>query len=212
MAIIRQSHSIFTIASLIHKRDIQDLLPVPMAVYVLSLAFSITYGQMREEKLPSARQTAKEHLHLFHQCLKTLGSTWWSASIMTRLGNRVLSDTHHGSQLERSIDPIRSNSQDMSTHSTSHQTNRDVQHLSHSSIGLPQASGESEGTSMNVNSGNHHNIGSDHSTNLYDLIDSPDMMSGNIEEFNAFFDSFSDINVLRSAGDQSFLDFEMLNS
>ncbi|KAJ5140316.1 hypothetical protein N7448_003724 [Penicillium atrosanguineum] len=84
--------------------------------------------------------------------------------------------------------------------------------MSHSGIGLPQALEENEGTSMNVNSVDHHNIGSDLSTNFHGLLDSPDMMGGNIENFDMFFDNFPDINVPRSAGDQSFWDFEMLDS
>ncbi|KAJ5677690.1 transcriptional regulator family: Fungal Specific TF [Penicillium maclennaniae] len=212
MATIRQSHSIFTIASLLRNRNMHDCLPVPMVAYVLSLTFSITYGQMKEENLPSARQIAKEHLHLFHQCLKSLGSTWWSASIITRLGNRVLNDTQHASKLGRSVDQTQLNPRDMSTRSTSSQTTSNVHHRSHSSIGPPRALKERGGTCIDVYSDDRRQLESDLSTNMYDPFDSIDMMGSNIEDFDAFFNDFPDINVLRSVGDQSFLDFEMLDS
>lgn len=216
MSRIRQSHSIFSIASLIRKQDVQDFLPVPMAAYALSLAFSITYRQLREEKLPSSRQTAKDHLHLFFQCLRTLDSTWWSAAIMTRLGNRVLNDTQHERNQERStaseLDQIRSSSQGMSTNSFSRKALPDVHRLSQSGVGRTQLLEENEGTYMNVDSVDHRQIGSDLSTNFHDLLDSPNMMSGNIEDFDLFFDNFPDINFPRSYGDQFFLDFDVPNS
>ncbi|KAJ6120012.1 Transcription factor [Penicillium sp. IBT 18751x] len=212
MATIRQSHSIFTITSLLRNRNIHDCLPVPMVAYVLSLAFSITYGQMKEDDLPSARQTAKEHLHLIHHCLESLGSTWWSASIMARLGNRVLNDTQHASKLGRSVDQTQLNPQDMSTRSTSSQTTPSVHRQSHSSIGPPRAFKESRGACIDVNSDDRRQLELDLPTNMYDPFDSLDMMGSNIEDFDAFFNNFPDINVLRSVGDQSFLDFEVLDS
>ncbi|KAJ5921142.1 Transcription factor [Penicillium verhagenii] len=197
---IRQSHSIFSIASILRKQDIQDFLPLPMTAYTLSLAFSVTYRQPREEKLPSGRQTAKEHVDLFYQCLRILSSTWWSAAIMTCLGNRVLNDSLRGKNPERStgseMDQIRSNSQDMIT----------------PSFGGTQALEESEGTYMNVATIDQRQIGSDLATNFDDFVDNSDIISGNIEDFDLFFDNFLDINFPRSSGDQFFLDFDMLNS
>lgn len=212
MSKIRQSHSIFSIASLVRKQDVQDLLPVPVVAYVLSLAFSITYRQLREGKLPSARQTAKEQLIVLYQCLQTLDLTWWSASIMVRLGNRVLDDTQRERHLQRSIGQIRSNSQDMQTHSTSHQAIPGVHQLSNSGVSRMQSVKRSEGASMNMEFADHHQIGSDLSTNPLDFLDRPDMMSGNIEDFDVFFDNFPDINFPRPASDQLFLDLEIPDS
>jgi hypothetical protein len=208
MAKIRQSHSIFSIASLVRKQDIQNLLPVPMVAYVLSLAFSITYRHPREGKLPSARQTAKEHLIVLYQCLQGLDPTWWSASIMVRLGDRVLDDIQHERHLHRSIDEIRSNSPDMHTRSAPHQATTGVRELSKSGVDRMNTVERSEGASMNMEFADNHHIESDLSTNLLDFLDKPDMMTG---DFDVFFDNFLDINFPRPAGDQLLLDLEIPN-
>ncbi|KAJ5184184.1 Transcription factor [Penicillium capsulatum] len=89
-SIIRQERSVFCIASLIRSQDIRSLLPLPMTTYAISLAFSVTYKQLKEAKLSSTRRMADEHLQLFLSTLRVLSPTWWSAAVMARLGMRAL--------------------------------------------------------------------------------------------------------------------------
>lgn len=90
MTKIRQSQSILSIAALVRKEQMKDSLPIPISAYTVSLAFSVTYSQFKEAKLPSARLLAAENLELFHQCLKALGDTWLLAAVMTRLSKNAL--------------------------------------------------------------------------------------------------------------------------
>ncbi|KAH8689474.1 hypothetical protein BGW36DRAFT_351788 [Talaromyces proteolyticus] len=87
---IRQSQSIMMINTLVRNNRMEDLLPIPMSAYTLSLAFSITYIQFKESKLSSSRVLATENLELFYKHLKSLSDTWWLASVMMRLGKRAL--------------------------------------------------------------------------------------------------------------------------
>lgn len=213
---IRQSHSIFSIASLCRKQDIRDLMPVPMAAYVLSLVFSITYRQLREEKLPSAQQTAKDHLHLFHECLTILGSTWWSAAVMACLGNCALNgiqlQTSGEQSTEPELDQIGSSSRDMTTSLFSQQPLSDVYHSSHSSVSGTQLLEQGGATYMDAGLFDRRQVESVLPPNFHHLLDTPDMMSGNIEDFDFFFDNFSDINLPRPCGDQFLLDLNVPDS
>jgi len=213
---IRQSHSIFSIASICRKQNIWDLVPVPMAAYILSLVFSITYRQLRDEKLQSAQETAKEHIRLFHECLTILGSTWWSAAVMACLGNCALTSiqlqTSEEQSTESGLDQIGSGSQDMTNPLLSQQTFSDAYHSSRTSVGPTQLLEQSDATYMEAESVDHRRIGSVLSPNIHHILDTPDMMSGNIEDFDFFFDNFSDINLPRPYGDQFFLDLNIPDS
>lgn len=68
----------------------EDLLPISIPAYTLSLALSITYRQLKNAQLLTARILAIENLTLFHQCLVSLSDTWWLAAMMQRLGKHAL--------------------------------------------------------------------------------------------------------------------------
>lgn len=94
MTKIRQSQSILSVAALIRKQQMRDSLPLPISAYAVSLAFSVTYNQFKEAKLPSAQLLAVENLELFHQCLRALGDTWLLAAVMTHLSKNALDEIH----------------------------------------------------------------------------------------------------------------------
>ncbi len=72
----------------------RDAPPLSIFAYTISLAFSVTYRQLKEAKLPSAKPLAIDHLDLFHQSLKTLSDTWWLAAVMTNLSKAALDCIH----------------------------------------------------------------------------------------------------------------------
>lgn len=94
MTQIRQSQSILSIAALLQKDQMRDLLPVPISAYTVSLAFSVAYSQFKETKLLSTRLLAVENLELFHQCMRALGDIWLLAAVMTRLSKNALDGIH----------------------------------------------------------------------------------------------------------------------
>ena len=72
----------------------RDAPPLSIFAYTISLAFSVTYRQLKEAKLPSAKPLAIDHLDLLHQSLKGLSDTWWLAAVMTNLSKPALDGIH----------------------------------------------------------------------------------------------------------------------
>ncbi|GAB1193966.1 hypothetical protein APSETT444_003203 [Aspergillus pseudonomiae] len=87
---LRQDLAVYRIATLIQMCAISQFAPLPTVAYSISLAFSISYKQLKRCQLPSAQHAAKKHLQTFYKSLEALSSTWWSAQVMTRLGQRAL--------------------------------------------------------------------------------------------------------------------------
>lgn len=94
MTKIRQSQSLFSVAALVRKQVMRDAPPLSIFAYTVSIAFSVTYRQLKEAKLPSAKPLAIDHLDLFHQSLKGLSDTWWLAAVMTNLSKAALDGIH----------------------------------------------------------------------------------------------------------------------
>ncbi|KAI9929306.1 hypothetical protein MW887_000773 [Aspergillus wentii] len=86
---LRQDLSVYRIATLIQMCDINQFLPLPVVAYTLSMGFSISYKQLKRCQLPSTQHTAQQNLQTFYKSLKALSATWWSARLMTRLGQRA---------------------------------------------------------------------------------------------------------------------------
>ncbi|OGM48717.1 fungal specific transcription factor [Aspergillus bombycis] len=87
---LRQDLAVYRIATLIQMCAISQFAPLPTVAYSISLAFSISYKQLKRCQLLSAQHAAKKHLQTFYKSLEALSSMWWSAQVMTRLGQRAL--------------------------------------------------------------------------------------------------------------------------
>ncbi|KAK4869126.1 hypothetical protein LT330_006126 [Penicillium expansum] len=209
---IRQSHSILTIASLSCNHDIRDLLPLPMIGYTISLAFSITYKQLRESKLPSALHTAISQLRLFHQCLEKMRSTWWSATVMARLGERVLNNIQLTTNQERSTGPeiniTRLNSQHESSRISTQPlvSTHDMQ--SHSGIDIPHVATRINAAYQSTHPLPDDRLGSDRPSN-FEVDSMPFLTDTQIGDFDTFFGNFLDVGFPNSANDQLLLDLDM---
>ncbi|KAJ5781099.1 hypothetical protein N7457_006259 [Penicillium paradoxum] len=208
---IRQSHSILSIASVSCNQDIRTLLPVPMIGYTIALAFSVTYKQLRESKLPSARRTAISQIRLFHQCLKKIGDTWWSAAVMTRLGQRVLNNLQPTIDQTCSTDPAiditRPNSRPELSHISPHSlTSTDQLQLS-SGVDSAQV-----GRQVDVEYQSAHlpygRLGSDNPSDL-NGASTPFLTATEIEDFDTFFGNFLDVGLPSCANDQLLLDLDL---
>ncbi|KAJ5606662.1 Transcription factor [Penicillium lagena] len=179
-------------------QKVDDILPLFKSPFRTWLRLTDRLGEVIRFYRPIVDGNDEKELDLpsFEELIDS--SNAWDIPI-DLFGNRVLNDTERGRNPERATrsecHQIRSNSQDMIT----------------PSFGRTQALEENEETYMNVSSIDQRQIGSDPSANFHDLIDSPGIMSGNIEDFDVFFDNFPDINFPRSS-DQFILDFDMLNS
>ncbi|KAJ5857978.1 hypothetical protein N7455_008872 [Penicillium solitum] len=209
---IRQSHSILTIAALSCNHDIRDFLPFPMIGYTISLVFSVTYKQLRESKLPSARHTAISQIRLFHQCLEKMHTTWWSAAVMTRLGQRVLNNIQPTIDQERSTGPdiniTRLNSQHGSSHISSQPLTSTDNIQSHSAIDISHVA-----TRINADYQSTHPLpddllGSDKPSN-FEVDSTPFLTAAEVEDFDTFFGNFLDVGFPNSANDQLLLDLDM---
>ncbi|KAF9242739.1 transcriptional regulator family: Fungal Specific TF [Penicillium roqueforti] len=193
---IRQGHSILTIASLSFNQDIRNLVPFPMIGYTVSLAFSVTYKQLRESKLTSARRTAISQIRLFHQFLKEMRTTWWSAAVMTRLGQRVLSNIQPTVDQERStgpeIDITRLNSAHESTHISPRQLASTEDMQSHSAADIPNVGRRINAGSPSTHPLAGHQLGPDQPLNL-EVDSMPFLTATEIEDFDTFFGNFLDL-------------------
>ncbi|KAJ6010034.1 hypothetical protein N7522_005050 [Penicillium canescens] len=207
---IRQTHSIFSIASLIQKRDIQILSPLPMLGYTISLAFSVTYKQLRESQLATTRHTAIGHMRQFHQYLEQSSSTWWSTAVMARLGNRVLDSIQPTIDDQGSTAPVndtlRPNSRRRMGYRRSHHDEDEVLG-SHSSVDCMQGLGRAEARIERV-SPLDIQLRSDDLSNLDISVANPFLGAPGIEDYDIFFNNFPDVNF-PSGNDQLLMDLDM---
>ena len=175
-----------------------------MIGYTISLAFSVTYKQLRESKLPSARHTAISHLRIFHRCLKEMSTTWWSAAVMARLGQRVLNN------IEPTID------QDCSTGPEINVTRLDSQHESSIISSRPTIpTDDIPHVGRRIDAGSHsthplsgHRLGSEKRSD-FEVEGTPFLTPTEIEDFDTFFGNFLDVGFPNCANDQLLLDLDM---
>ncbi|OQE36909.1 hypothetical protein PENCOP_c011G08047 [Penicillium coprophilum] len=209
---IRQGHSILTIASLSCDQDIRDFLPFPMIGYTISLVFSVTYRQLRESKLPSARHTAISQIRLFHQCLKKMRTTWWSAAVMTRLGQRLLSNIQATIDKECFTGPeiniTRPNSQPDSNHIFSQPLVSTDDMPSHSAVDIAQVARRIHTGSQTTHPLADHRPESDKPSNA-EVDATPFLSATEIQDFDTFFGNFLDVGFPNRSNDQLLLDLDM---
>ncbi|KAJ5153768.1 Transcription factor [Penicillium coprophilum] len=209
---IRQSHSIHTIASLSCNQDIRDSLPFPMIGYTISLAFSVTYKQLRESKLPSARHTAISQIRLFHQCLKNMCTTWWSAAVMTRLGQRLLSNIQATIDKECFTGPdtniTRPNSPPDPNHIFSQPLISTDDMPSESAVNIAQVARRIHTGSQTTHPPAEHRLESDKPSNA-EVDTMPFLSATEVQDFDTFFGNFLDVGFPNRSNDQLLLDLDM---
>jgi hypothetical protein len=184
-----------------------------MIGYTISLAFSVTYKQLRDSKLPSARDTAISQIRQLHQCLKKLGCTWWSAAVMTRLGQRVLN------KIQLTMDPERFTSSE--THITRPNSQSGLTHISPhhiTSTGNPQSHLGADRTQMarriDVGSQAAHSL-ADNPLGVYEhsgvgeSYSTPYLAPTEVEDFDAFFGNFLDVSYPSCSNDQFLLGLDL---
>ncbi|KAJ5124858.1 uncharacterized protein N7515_008683 [Penicillium bovifimosum] len=210
---IRQNDSILTIVSLSRNQDIGDYLPVPMIGYTISLAFSITYKQLRNSKLPSARDTAISQLRHLHECLKKLGCTWWSAVVMTRLSQRVLNN------IQPTADPERSTGSE--THITRSNSRPGVNRISpryitsngdlqsHLGADRMQMARHTDNGYQPAHSLAEGPLGVDEHSGVAEMYSTPFMTQTGFEDFDAFFGNFLDVSYPSCSNDPFLLGLDL---
>jgi hypothetical protein len=198
-----------TIASLSCNQEIRSFLPLPMIGYTISLAFSVTYKQLRASKLPSARKTAISKLRIFHQCLQKASNTWWSTAVMARLGQRVLNNIQPTIGQDRctdqAIDITRSNPQHGLRHISTHPPDSSVNIQSHPTL---ETTERTEPRAESIYLSNNRQLGSTHLTQFDEIASAPLFSGTEMEDFDSFFDNFTDLNFPSCSNDQLLLDLD----
>lgn len=89
---IRQSLSATRVISILSTEPPENLPPLPIIPYALSLAMSVVYRHFRQRKLQMHKNRAKEELNSCVMLLNRLRTSWWSAGAMADLGRAALSN------------------------------------------------------------------------------------------------------------------------
>lgn len=89
---VRQGLAAVRINSIVASECSQDLPPLPVVPYALSLSMGVSYQQFRSSKLITHFDRAKRGLEACCALLESLGTYWYSAEAMARLGRKAL---HH---------------------------------------------------------------------------------------------------------------------
>ncbi|KAF2432812.1 hypothetical protein EJ08DRAFT_584845 [Tothia fuscella] len=87
---VRQSLSTIRVIQILSKENPEDLSPLPVVPWALSLAMANAYRQFRQSKLSTHRTRAKNDLQICCDLLQKMRSVWWSAGAMADLGNAAL--------------------------------------------------------------------------------------------------------------------------
>lgn len=88
---VRQSLSAVRVISILSTESPDDLPPLPIVPYALSLAMSVAYRHFRQSKLERHKNRGKEDMKTCCQLLDRLRTSWWSAGAMADLGKAALS-------------------------------------------------------------------------------------------------------------------------
>ncbi|KAE8365262.1 hypothetical protein BDV27DRAFT_127166 [Aspergillus caelatus] len=87
---IRQGLSAIRIHSIVSTECSQNLPPIPIVPYALTLSMGVSYQQFRSSKLITHFDRAKASLEACCTLLEALGISWCSAEAMARLGRKAL--------------------------------------------------------------------------------------------------------------------------
>ncbi|KAL4939641.1 hypothetical protein BDV06DRAFT_33219 [Aspergillus oleicola] len=86
----RQGLAAVRINSLVASECAQELPPLPIVPYAVSLSMGVSYQQFRSSKLITHFDRAKASLESCCDLLQSLGTYWYSAEAMARLGRKAL--------------------------------------------------------------------------------------------------------------------------
>ncbi|KAI9045111.1 transcription factor domain-containing protein [Aspergillus affinis] len=86
----RQNLAAIRIYSIAATECSQQLPPLPIVPYALALSMGVAYQQFRSSKLITQLNRAKASLEACCSLLEDIGSCWYSAEAMARLGRRAL--------------------------------------------------------------------------------------------------------------------------
>ncbi|KAH8434753.1 transcription factor domain-containing protein [Aspergillus melleus] len=86
----RQNLAAIRIYSIAATECSQELPPLPIVPYALALSMGVAYQQFRSSKLITHFDRAKASLEACCSLLEDIGSCWYSAEAMARLGRRAL--------------------------------------------------------------------------------------------------------------------------
>ena len=102
---LRRSLSATTICSMLGHTGLEDVAPLPIVPYAVSLAQLVAYQQMRQSKREARRAIAREQLEQCQKRLESMGPVWWSAREMAEIGKRVLTQLAHKNPTQQPIPP-----------------------------------------------------------------------------------------------------------
>ena len=135
---IRQSLACVRTISILTKECPEDLPPLPVVPYAVSLSTAVSYRAFRQTKLAPHRKRSKEELEACCKILERMRDTWWSAGAMADLGTAALKNaeapTRRGSTTTHTL------SQHPTPHVNGH--HRDSQTLGVMSSSTPASLGE----------------------------------------------------------------------
>lgn len=88
----RQSLSAIKVRSLTSQDAHEEPVLLPWIPYAVSLTLSIAYLEMRHSKVAMYQVRARRDLHSACCILKGLGETFWSAAVMSEMGNSLMQE------------------------------------------------------------------------------------------------------------------------
>ncbi|KAF2843087.1 hypothetical protein M501DRAFT_985231 [Patellaria atrata CBS 101060] len=97
----RQSLSAVQVISILKTDCPENLPPLPIVPYALSLAMAVVYRQFRQRKLQMHRLRAKEEMKTCCTLLNKLRTAWWSAGAMEDLGRAALQKANRADSRDR---------------------------------------------------------------------------------------------------------------
>lgn len=102
---VRQGLAAVRTIAILSKECPEDLPPLPVVPYAVSLATAVSYRAFRQTKLASHRKRSKEDLQACCKILGGMRDSWWSAGAMADLGTAALKKAEGGSTRKGSVAP-----------------------------------------------------------------------------------------------------------
>ena len=93
---VRQSLSTVRVIQILRDECPNDLPPLPIVPWALSLAMANSYRQFRQSRLPTHRNRARSDLQVCCDLVEKMRSDWWSAGAMADLGRAALKKAANG--------------------------------------------------------------------------------------------------------------------
>jgi len=96
---VRQSLACVRTISILTKECPEDLPPLPVVPYAVSLSTAVSYRAFRQTKLASHRKRSKEDLEACCKILEKMRDSWWSAGAMADLGTAALKNAEGSTRI-----------------------------------------------------------------------------------------------------------------